>query len=938
MRSIRNKTLEIEEFLGRKPHILCFQEHWLNKHEYAAIDGYRLASAFYRSKAEHGGTCIYVRDCIRTIDIVREDVHCVESHLECSGIELIDYGLVVITVYSPPTSNFEIFIQKLYEVLEQLRDKTIKRTLVLTGDFNIDLISEKPHVQRMAKTLLELLQCYDLIQTIYQPTRISAQRSSLVDNIFITKSREFESNITNSSLSDHMGQYLRIKTTNGKHEKKTVLKRKFSEPHINTFIRELANIDWVSTLYTQQDVNAAYNIFHEQITKLINSTFPIYKSIISGNRKKAWVTNELKKDCNKKRQLYISSLKGEIPKQEYIDYAKEVKCRLNKAKRQYHEKLIQESDNKSKTIWHLINHFGNKKFSSPKTIIDDAQGDEQKLQILNTMNLKFLEMCPDLQEAKPLLGKIKQNSETIFMSPTTETEIYNIILTLKNKKTTGWDEIPIVLLKNSANILAAPLSYIINLMLNTGIFPDKLKVAEVTPIHKKGDYKDALNYRPIAILSCISKIFEKSINKRLMDFFEGQNLFSQYQNGFRRNKGTIRTVYQTLYEVFESFNNKQMSLGLFIDLSKAFDSIKHDILLEKLERYGIRGVPLELIKSYLKNRPQCIKVTDSVTGRIIKSDCAYVNKGVPQGSILGPLLYICYTNDMPQWVKGKVRLYADDTSIIVQHYNTSELQEGVVEAFRSANSWFASNNLRANPEKTVIMQFDTKATPESLNIFKINEKDLITTKLTTTFLGLKLDARLNWKEHIDRVTNVLAKCTYQLKNVSWLVSVGAAVSAYFGVVDSNIRYGIVLWGCSVEMDRVFKSQKRCIRSVFRLQPQESCRRYFVEFGILTCYAMYVLEAVKFILDNEDLFTSQRQVHQYNIRGREDLLHPVARLSRLQHNAHYCMTRVYNKLPAEVREKPRNRVVTVLKRFLLKTVPYSHEDFLHAKLSPVDFED
>ena len=243
------------------------------------------------------------------------------------------------------------------------------------------------------------------------------------------------------------------------------------------------------------------------------------------------------------------------------------------------------------------------------------------------------------------------------MRPTDEEEIFKIINGMKPKKSAGHDGLSSIYLKLFIYEIVRPLTIIINKSLVTGIVPDLMKLAKVIPIYKSKNKKLFSNYRPISLLPVLSKVLEKVVHKRLYSFMSKKQIFFESQYGFRDKHSTTDAITELCSNILYGFDKKESTLAVFLDLSKAFDTIDHKILLNKLEYYGIHGTPLQWFKSYLSNRKQFVEY-NKFNSKICTIDC-----GVPQGSVLGPLLFILYTNDLPKCInKSKSILFADDTT------------------------------------------------------------------------------------------------------------------------------------------------------------------------------------------------------------------------------------------------------------------------------------
>ena len=555
--------------------------------------------------------------------------------------------------------------------------------------------------------------------------------------------------------------------------------------------------------------------------------------------------------------------------------------------------------------------------------------EQTDMDVLNSINEYYLNMCPELDvDYNAASQNIENHNKTLYLQPTDPVEVLNIINKLKNKKSVGHDNIPVHTLKYVATEIASPLSYIINLMLNTGTFPTMLKAALIIkPIYKKGEKTSIKNYRPVALLNNISKIFEKIINERLISFLEGEGLLSDSQNGFRRKKSTIRAIYQALYKVLESLNTGKFTVAMCLDLSKAFDSVDHRVLLAKLEKYGVRGKANELIRSYLTDRKQSVIASDKNATRIT-SGWETIRRGVPQGSILGPLLYIIYTNELPSITKNTVS-FADDTTVIFATDSEEDESEVVLSTLTLLENWFSINNLLLNVEKTKLIKFNYQI--KHVETAYQDDTKSLKTVTTTTFLGLELDHRLDWRHHTNKLSKKVAGYCYALKVLSSNVNSEAAIMAYHAYVHSRLRYGIIFWARGVEANRIFLLQKRCIRNIFNLRSIETCKPKFIDTKILTLQSLYIYEAVLFVKQNINLFNNCDRDHHHPTRHKDNLKDMKCNFTYIQKNVHSSLIKIFNKIPVEIRQQNIIALKRYLKRLLVSRAYYTLEEFLADKL-------
>ena len=342
-------------------------------------------------------------------------------------------------------------------------------------------------------------------------------------------------------------------------------------------------------------------------------------------------------------------------------------------------------------------------------------------------------------------------SNSIYLNQVTSDEIYNIIKNFKNKST---QDIRISSLKiaNTSIKFTDTLAKINDKSFTEGVFPEQLKSARVVPIHKEGSRTDVENYRHISLLASISKVYEKLMHSRITNFLDSNNSLYEMQYGFRSGRSCEHALLKDQHNhiLLESLSKKQISLLLLIDFSKAFDMVEHTILLRKLEHYGIRGLALKWMTSYPKNRSQFV----SLSG--VNSSIKHMQYGVPQGSILGPLLFIIYINDLPNiFNRAKFILYADDANIIINGANIADIVQQLNELCNILPNWVISNGLALNLKKTKYMLL-SRQNIELPDEFKILNKKIDRVK-EVRFLGVIVDEKLNWSAHIKTLKSKMSR-------------------------------------------------------------------------------------------------------------------------------------------------------------------------------------
>ena len=403
-----------------------------------------------------------------------------------------------------------------------------------------------------------------------------------------------------------------------------------------------------------------------------------------------------------------------------------------------------------------------------------------------------------------LLPLVARCLETIDIN---RCEIIDIINKLKPKSSSGVDDLSNKVIKNIQEIIAEPLTIIINQMLNTGIFPDSLKISKVLPLFKKDNDKLFSNYRPISLLPSISKIFEKVIFNQMSDYFENNDLIFKNQYGFRKKHSTeFASLHLTDYLNFK-MDQMNTPLSIFLDLSKAFDTLDHTILLAKLKHYGINGISYNLLSTYLTNRKQYVQFESSCSEML---DTQY---GVPQGSILGPLLFIIYINDFPNASKVfQFIMYADDTTLscCVDTIQSNNIDEVINKELRKVNNWLVTNKLSLNFNKTKYMQFHKAPKHVPHLHLQINNNEISRVE-TFNFLGLQINDNLKWNTHIDHISKKMSRIIGILNQMKMIFPQEILLSIYNTLILPHLNYCILSWGKYGES--VTLLQKRAMRAV-----------------------------------------------------------------------------------------------------------------------------
>ena len=629
-------------------------------------------------------------------------------------------------------------------------------------------------------------------------------------------------------------------------------------------------------------------------------------------------------------------------------YSKILSKVIRTAKTLHLNNQIIHSNNKIKTTWNIINRQtgGHNNKHNKVNICNTDQKyngsinaeifNKYFLTVANNISCKIMGSHKQIQScAKSSLSLLSQAFNFPFTNivyhNTSTGEIEKIIHSFPCKNSCGYDEISVKILKASALFISSPLCRIINTSLNSGVFPSRLKYSIVTPLHRKGDKYNVANYRPISILTSFSKIFEKIIYNRLVTHITSNKILTNSQFGFRKNSLTDKAAYKLIHNILTALNDRKLGGGIFYDLEKAFYCVNHEILLAKMEYYGIRGVMFKLIKSYLEDRYQRVKFDDKY------SNWDKINIGVPQGSVLGPLFFLIYINDLPAAVpcslptNSSVILFADDTSLIVNEPCSINLEKHLNINFRIINKWFNANLLSLNLDKTCYIQFITKN--KSLNSINIEHDNKNINQVNVVkFLGITIDNTLSWKQHIDAIIPKLIKACYIIRRLKLYLSNSTLTMVYYAFFHSVMSYGLIFGGNSTDTKRVYKLQKRAIRIIMGAKTNDSCREFFKLLRILPFYAQYIYSLLMFVVSNNHLFMVNADLYLTETRNSHNFHLPSTHLTVFQKGVHYAGIKVFNSLPTSIKSIASDTEVfkKTLKRFLMDNSFYSVDEFINFK--------
>ena len=846
--------------------IITVEETWLSEplEPLVQLNEYSFIGKHKQKCKEGGGIGIYVKNEIEYIK--RDDLTC-PNEFE----DLFDYMFIEIKQKSPLKNNIVgVFyrppggdtVDKLTKHMKTLLPKLNKenKTITITSDMNINLLQCSNH--KPSAFYYDTLLSNGFLPKITSPTRVTHNSATLIDHIFVNEcshNQSFSGTIT-SSMSDHYFNFIFLKNTIKRERPKTVTYRPFTESNILKFNEALKNTDF-SALSETTDPNDAYNSLISTYNDTLDRIIPL-KTVRFDKHKHSlnpWASKSILLSIKYRDKLHSKMKKAKTESQRlkleksFSDYREFLNKKIKTAKRNYEKELFKKCKNDSKSIWKNINSVLGKTHHKKNipTKINNENGISlsQLNDISYAFNEYYVNVGPKLAreignpncDYRKNLPKIK-SFNSLFLRRSDGEEVTNIIKLMKPKTSCGHDGISPKIIKKLYEGIITPFVHVINLSLSTGIIPDAMKLAKVVPIFKNSGSPEIMkNYRPVSLLPVLSKVLERIVYNRLFEYLVKHEILHTSQYGFQPNLSTELAILELQDRIAYILNNKECCVGVFMDLSKAFDTLDHSILLNKLNHYGIRGIAHDWFRNYLNGRRQYVTIGG------VNSVELPVSCGVPQGSILGPLLFLIYVNDLATVSKHAITiLFADDTNAIYRSHSYDALNQIITADLQRISDWFKANKLALNESKTKFIIFHKfRNKPPSNFIITLNNVELERVEYTK-FLGVLVQENLSWAAHVNYICNRVSKATALLAKLKHYLPKYVLLIIYNSLCISHISYALSVWGSAPKSatKRINKLHKKGIRHVCNSKYNAHTEPLFKKNRILQINDLFKLQCAK----------------------------------------------------------------------------------------------
>lgn len=846
---------------------------------------------------KNDGVIVYIND---ELDATHEIVNI--DQLKAIEIKFIrnKESFLLTAIYRPPCTSVIDFNGAMERYLKTMKNRYTYHIIV--GDMNIDTLSHTEFTDEYKN----MLSMYNYISYINSYTRPISE--TCLDHFYVKIGKKILENVISSfvireGITDHfpIALFIKTKSLDQKHH------RKYTTRVINyhSLRTDLKNENW-DVIYTAHDSNRDVDNFLKKLIYYIDKNTSVYNKHKSPRKK--WITPKILKEVSAKNKLYLEILKKPtdvVLKSRYNTLKINLRKAINLSKKEHLASYIQNNRSSAKALWSFVDDIcggpEKKKKDIKKIILENGEIIENKNRISNLFNERYSllgeKYANKIIPPKNFIDRDNFVDKTIFLHPTDRLEVEKIINGLKNGKSAGNDGIKAETLKEICKEISDPLSQLINNCMSSGCFPNILKTGVIKPLYKSGSTFKMENYRPVTIISNIAKIFEKIIANRVVSFLEKNNIISDCQFGFRPKRSTEDAIKKLTNHIYGSLDRKLPCLSLFIDLCKAFDTVCHETLLHKLYRYGLRGICYDLLKDYLYNREQYVDLNG------VKSEKRNITYGVPQGTVLGPILFNIYLNSLLSLeLQGEIICYADDAAIFYSSSSWFELKNKAEQDLHQIQQWFRYNKLTLNVAKTKYLTFSSYSSGipnmgplREANGVEIEEADHI------KYLGIIIDRHLKWDLQVDNVVRKIRFMLGRFRRMAEILDFKQMKTLYHALIESHLSYGILGWGAAYDchLNRLKIIQKSFLKIILRKSRTYSSEWTYKEAEVMDLAQLYAFKTLMDNHKNKNDITHSTHTYPTRIKGTRPTTIRAEKTIGQRCNQ-YLAPRIFSILPEDIR--------------------------------------
>lgn len=891
----------------------CFTETWLDdkiSDEEVAIPGYEIIRRDRNRRG--GGVAVYIKEMFvyeKVIYLYQQDIENVWVKIQLPK----QSDILINCIYRPPDATaeyFNVFVNNITSA------EILNLPIIILGDFNIDYSDPDSNLGNRLQIFEDI---YQFKQLITNPTRETINSSTIIDHIFTnTIHKHSASGIVKTTLSDHYMIYTIFKATKQPKQERIIQLRNYKNFNESLFIHDLikAYSLHLSHIENITSVTELWDLWKIIFLSISNKHAPV-RYVKMKNRNNPWITRDIINLIYTRDKIYQKACNTKDP-QTFNLYRKirnKITQQIKQEERKYYMHRINTNKNNPKQLWKSISHaLGNNKHQTKPTHISADKfntffatvGEE----LAKTFSNRTTE--PPWPFPKCLYNFSFSHIQEQFVSHK---------LKLLGKEHSSLDILGFdsKLLCIAAEIITPSLTALLNLSLTTGIVPPDWKLSRITPIFKgSGATTNESNYRPISVIAHIAKILETNVHKQLISYLHEYKLITNNQSAFLKKHSTQTALHDMTDDWLIELDDKSSSGVCFIDFKKCFDTIDYPILLFKLTKYGINNTEHKWFQSFLAGRKQQVRQNNKLSSQL------NTTIGVPQGSALGPLLFLLYINDLPTAVtSSSIHLFADDTTIYFSHSDPEIIQRSLQHDIDKVNNWFKANKLTINTNKTKSMLINHNHNPLSINLSINNEN--IKQASSHKLLGLYIDQNLKWDVHIAALRKKLSPKLGLLSRLRHKLPQEAMLQLYFPLIQSHIDYGLTCWG---HCNQTFLNQLQTIqnRAIHYITSDftSSSSTLLAQHSILNIdqRKTYLTNVLTYkSLNNltphylSDKFTRFQDIRSYSTSNNNRMVLPRARTNYSRNTFAFNGARSWNNLP--------NSIISVKSLALFKKMTKEH---------------